>query len=219
MQHLTLDTVEHWPAGPIRGSLIFLHGLGDTGFGFASVAPQLGLPGIRMVFPHAPVRPVTVNGGHEMPSWYDIRGFDRSPDRESAEDVVASAAQVEALIERERERGVPRSRVVLGGFSQGAALALYVGLRQREPLAGILALSGYLVVEDRLDAEVGDRSAPVWFGHGTRDEVVVHAWGRHAYDRVTRLGCATSWQEWPMGHEVNAEELRGLRAFLADRLG
>ncbi|MCA9492554.1 MAG: carboxylesterase [Myxococcales bacterium] len=198
--------------------MIWLHGLGADGFDFAPLAPRLDLPGVRMVFPHAPVRPVTVNAGYEMPSWYDIRSMDRVPERECAEDVVASAAIVEDLIAREVEAGTPPSRIVLAGFSQGAAMSLHVGLRRAEPLAGLLVLSGYLVLEDRLEQELGDTSVPLWFGHGLQDEVVPHAGGRHAFERVQQLGFQAEWHEWPMGHEVCAEELRGLRAFLAARL-
>ncbi|MCB9695354.1 MAG: carboxylesterase [Alphaproteobacteria bacterium] len=218
MRPPSLPTVEHVPAGPVKGCVIWLHGLGADGFDFAPLAPRLGLPGIRMVFPHAPIRPVTINAGYEMPSWYDIRSMDRVPERECAEDVVASAEIVEDLIAREVEAGTPASRIVLAGFSQGAAMTLYVGLRRREPLAGLLVLSGYLVLEDRLEHELGDRSVPLWFGHGTNDEVVAHASGRHAYERVRQLGLQAEWHEWSMGHEVCAEELRGLRAFLAARL-
>lgn len=213
-----LTTVEHVPTGPVRGCVIWLHGLGADGFDFAPLAPRLDLPGVRMVFPHAPVRPVTVNGGHAMPSWYDIRSLDRVPDRESEPDVIASAAVVEELIAREVEAGTPPSRIVLAGFSQGAALTLYVGLRRRVPLAGLLVLSGYLVVERSLDAGAGDRSVPLWFGHGLHDDVVPCTAGREAFERARRLGFRADWSEWPMGHEVCAEELRGLRGFLDRQL-
>lgn len=215
-----LPALVHEPAVPATAAVIWLHGLGADGSDFAPVVPHLGLDDVRFVFPHAPAMPVTVNGGYVMPSWYDIRTLDRVPDREDADHVRISADRVRALIAREVARGVPEERVVLAGFSQGAALALYTGLRHPRPLAGLICLSGYLVVEDTLEREASDagRGATVLFGHGTEDDVVIVAAGRLAHDRVRALGASTEWHDWPMGHGVSPEEIGVVRRWLHGRL-
>jgi phospholipase/carboxylesterase len=216
-----LPCLERSPTAPVDSAIIWLHGLGADGHDFAPLVPQLSLPTTRYVFPHAPHQPVTINGGYVMPSWYDICSLDHSDaDREDPVGVRSAASWIEALVSREIERGVPSSRIVLAGFSQGGALALHVGLRYPVPLAAILVLSGYLILEDTLDAEASPagRAATVWFGHGTRDDVVPIAGGRDAHHRTTMLGAKTTWQEWHMGHEVCLDEIRALKAFLHARL-
>src|SRR5688500_11867993 len=145
-----LPALVHEPALPARASVIWLHGLGADGSDFAPIVPHMGLDDVRFVFPHAPPMPVTINNGYVMPSWYDIRSCDRVPDREDGDHVRQSADRVRALIAREVSRGVPEERIVLGGFSQGAAMTLYAGLRHPRALAGLVVLSGYLVLEDAL---------------------------------------------------------------------
>lgn len=215
-----LPCLEHEPPTRATGSIVWLHGLGADGYDFAPLVPHFGLPTVRFVFPHAPSEPVTINGGYVMPSWYDIRSLDHSrPDREDPAGVKRSMARVRALIAREVERGVPESRIVLAGFSQGGAMALYTGLRHPTPLLGIVVLSGYLVLDDALDAEAtaAGRSASVWFGHGTEDDVVPIEGGREAHRRTAALGATVSWSHYRMGHSVDGDEIRDLRAWLHRR--
>lgn len=213
-----LQTVEVESREPAEGSVIWLHGLGASGHDFEPVVPFLDLPRIRFVFPHAPQLPVTINAGMVMPAWYDIRSLARGPDRESEEDIRNSARLVQALIEREEERGVPPERIVLAGFSQGAAMALHVGLRQQRPLRGLLILSGYLVLEDSLEAEWEEASAgvPIFCSHGTRDGVVPHAQGRTAFDRIDTGERSARWEEYRMMHEVCPEQLTHIAEWLEE---
>lgn len=203
-------------------SVVWLHGLGADGHDFAPIVPDLvrpGWPPLRFVFPHAPVRPVTVNGGVPMRAWYDIPGFEPGlRDRDTA-GIAASVAQVEALVARERDRGVPASRVMLAGFSQGAAITLAAGLRRREPLAGLVALSGYLPQHDAAIAEAtpAARQQPVFIGHGAQDPVVPQAMGERARDALKGLGMAVEWRSYRMPHSVCAEEIAHLGAWLQAR--
>jgi len=216
-----LDCLEHTPGGVCRAAVIWLHGLGASGYDFAPLVPHLGLSDVRFVFPHAPVAPVTINAGHRMPSWYDIRSLDHSvSDREDVADVKASAAEIRALLDRERSRGIAPDKVVLAGFSQGGAMALYTSLRARSRLAGAIVMSGYVVAESSLDAEVTEagRAVPMWFGHGRNDDMVPMAGGHSAFERVLRLGVTAEWHDYPMAHEVNAAEVADLRRFLQSRL-
>lgn len=213
-----LPTVEIEPAVPATATVIWLHGLGADGHDFEPVVPELGLPpghAIRFVFPHAPRRPVTVNGGFVMRAWYDILGFD-GPVSEDAAGIRASAAQITALIARENARGIPDARIVLAGFSQGAAMALHTGLRHRERLAGLLALSGYLPLAATLAAERSPANAatPVFLAHGEIDAVVRFPRGTATRDWLVQLGWQPEWHDYPIGHEVCWEELRDIGAFL-----
>ena len=205
-------------------SVIWLHGLGADGHDFEPIVAQLrqataGRP-IRFVFPHAPVRPVTVNGGMAMRAWYDIAGFDIARDQDT-EGIAASVAQVDRLIDREIERGVAPARIVLAGFSQGGAVALRCGLARPEPLAGIVALSCYLLEADALDrwsTEAG-RRAPVFMGHGSADPVVPMALGRHAAETLAAAGIDVQWQAWVMQHGVHPDEITAIDRWLDARLG
>ncbi len=204
-------------------SVIWLHGLGADGHDFEPVVPMLGLPqgaAVRFVFPHAPVRPVTLNGGMPMRAWYDIVSLSASRDQDEA-GIAASAAMVEALIERETGRGVPPGRIVVAGFSQGAAMALHAGLRHRERLAGIVALSGYLLLHERLEAEAApaNRDLPLFIGHGTQDPVVACAFGEQSARHLEALGWPVEWRTYPLPHSVSAEELLDIGRFLGARLG
>jgi phospholipase/carboxylesterase len=219
-----LDCVEVDAHGRARGSVIWLHGLGASGHDFEPLVPHLGLPDIRFVFPHAPQLAVTINGGMVMPAWYDIRSISNSPERESEEDIRRSAQLVEALIAAEEERGVPPERIVLAGFSQGAAMALHVGLRQERPLLGLLVLSGYLVLEHsaRLGgpgAEWTQESAavPVFCSHGTRDGLVLCAKGRAAFERLSSDARVARWEDYRMMHEVCPEQIADIASWLAER--
>ncbi len=217
-----LRCVEVEPDGPAAASVIWLHGLGADGHDFEPIVPSLGLPRdrrVRFVFPNAPRRAVTINMGLIMPAWYDIRGDDVRRD-EDVSGVRQSAAQVEALLAREVERGVAKDRIVLAGFSQGGAIALHVGLRQPEPLAGLAALSTYLVCEDTLDAEAtpAGRGLPVFQAHGTLDPMVAFDRGQAACERLRQLGCDVTWRTYAMGHEVCPEEIADIGAWLSARL-
>jgi phospholipase/carboxylesterase len=181
---------------------------------------SLGAPAARYVFPHAPMMPVTINNGFVMRAWYDIRTADLAH-REDEQTIRASQRAVEELIGREVQRGIPRARIVLAGFSQGAAITLQAGLRQAEPLAGLVALSGYLPLADRLAAEghPGSARVPVLMAHGTDDPVVPVARAIYSRDLLASLGYGVDWHEYPMPHSVCAEELEAIAAFLRQRLG
>jgi phospholipase/carboxylesterase len=203
------------PAEPATAAVIWLHGLGADGHDFEPIVPQLHLTRTRFVFPHAPAMPVTINGGWVMPSWYDIRSMGRGPGRENEEHIRASATRIGALIEDQIAAGVPADHIVLAGFSQGAAMALHVGLRYPSRLGGILALSGYLVVEETLEAEASPANAatPVFVGHGDIDDVVPVDAGRRAWERV-RAGRDARWSTWRMGHEVCGPEIDAVARWL-----
>jgi phospholipase/carboxylesterase len=174
---------------------------------------------VRFVFPHAPRRAVTINQGFVMPAWYDIRALDLDRDADE-EGIRESAAQVSARIDHERARGVPASRLVLAGFSQGGAIALHVALRHPEPLAGVIALSTYLVLADTLERERSEanRHIPIFHAHGRHDPMVPYAHGVAAAERLRRLGYAVESRTYPMGHEVSPAEILDLGAWLRERL-
>jgi phospholipase/carboxylesterase len=216
-----LPAVEHETAASPRYSVIWLHGLGADGHDFAPIVPELvavDWPALRFVFPHAPVQPVTVNGGMPMRAWYDIVGFDLLARQDEA-GVRASIAAVEALIARENERGVPAERIVLAGFSQGGAIALAAGLRHAKRLAGIVALSTYLPIADTLAAErsAANADVPIFQAHGTFDPVVIPPRGSDSRDLLQRLGYHVEWHDYPMAHAVCAEEIADLRTWLGRR--
>jgi len=198
-------------------ALVWLHGLGADGFDFLPIVPELALPcATRFVFPHAPVRPVTINGGAPMRAWYDIYSFGPGGLEDEA-GVRASAAKLEALVAREAERGIARERIVVAGFSQGGAIALHAGLRSVEPLGGILALSTYLPLSGRLAAERSAASAalPIFMAHGRQDPVVGLALADRSRDVLARLGYAFDWHTYEMGHSVCAAEITDIGTWLA----
>lgn len=217
-----LSCVEIEPAGPTRASVVWLHGLGADGHDFEPIVPHLGVDdlGIRFVFPHAPRRGVTINMGLLMPAWYDIRdlGFRRDYD---ARGVRESCEQVSALLAGEVSRGIPTQRIVLAGFSQGGAIALHLGLRYRETLAGIVGLSTYLLDPEGADTEAAEanRETPILLAHGTHDPMVPFAAGRAARDRLVELGRDVRWHEYRMEHQVVLEEIEVVGGFLRERLG
>ncbi|RAN83125.1 carboxylesterase [Bacillus sp. SRB_336] len=219
---MTLPTVEHETAANPRYSILWLHGLGADGNDFAPIVPALvdpAWPPLRFVFPHAPVRPVTINNGMSMRAWYDIAAFDLNARQDEA-GMRASIGEVETLIEREHGRGVPSERILLAGFSQGGAIALAAGLRHPQKLAGIIALSTYLPLHAAL---AGERSAanaatPIFWGHGSVDPVVVLQRGVDSRDLLQSLGYALEWHTYPMAHAVCPEEIGDLRHWLAQRL-
>jgi phospholipase/carboxylesterase len=219
---MTLDALELETAPEPTASIIVLHGLGADGNDFVPICDELELSAVgpvRFVFPHAPVRAVTVNGGMPMRAWYDILGTDIAR-REDEAGLRASLAQVSALIERERSRGIPAARIVLMGFSQGCAMTLLTGLRHGERLAGLVGLSGYLplaasTAADRSDANAG---LPIFLAHGRMDPVIALARATESRDLLKSLGYAVEWHEYPMPHSVCAEEIADLNRWLLERL-
>lgn len=213
-----LQTVEVQTGAEPNSSIIWLHGLGADGHDFEPIVPELRLPPglpVRFVFPHAPVRPVTLNNGYPMRAWFDIVkiGLQQPRDRTGME---ASRQAIESLIARENERGIPSSRIVLAGFSQGGAVALYVGLQQPERLAGIMALSTYLPAGEGVDFVSAPANAltPIFYGHGTQDPIVPLLLGQHTRDWLTAQGRPITWHTYPMPHSVSAEEILHIRAWL-----
>jgi phospholipase/carboxylesterase len=216
-----LPAVEINPQGTAVATVLWLHGLGADGHDFEGIVPLLDLPEVRFVFPHAPKRPVTVNGGFVMPAWYDIRTLgDGKQELEDEPGIRESARAIETLIARESERGVPPSRVVTAGFSQGGALALHVGSRYREALMGIMVLSAYEVLSDtrRDETLAANRMTPILFCHGTYDATVPIAAGREAYAGAAAPGRPAEWHEFPIAHEVSPEEIEVIARWLQERV-
>jgi phospholipase/carboxylesterase len=212
------DPVEVEPRAPADAAVILLHGLGADGHDFESLVPELRLPAspsVRFVFPHAPIRPVTINGGYRMRAWYDIAGLDRrAPQDERG--IRESAASLRALVAREHERGIPSDRIVLAGFSQGGAIALFTGLREPERLAGILALSTYLPLGERLaeEAHPANAAVPIFMAHGTLDPMIPLALAEGSRDLLAAGGHDVEFRTYPMPHSVSAEEVADVRAWL-----
>ena len=202
-------------------SVIWLHGLGADGHDFEPIVPALALPfAVRYVFPHAPVRPVSLNGGWPMRAWFDLGAIDPSAQLDRA-GIDASTAAVAALIAREVERGSPHQCIVLAGFSQGGAIALHAGLRQPEPLAGIVALSTFLPAAETLpdEASEANHATPILMVHGTLDAVVPEGFGAASRDVLLEFGHPVEWHSFPIAHTVCDEEIALVRAFFARVLG
>ena len=213
-----LDAVEIETGRQPTGAVIWLHGLGADGHDFAPIVPQLVSPNeraLRFVFPHAPVRPVTLNGGMPMRAWYDILNLDRRAPQDEA-GIRASAASVDELIRRENQRGIPTQRIVLGGFSQGGAISLFAGPRYPEKLAGIMGLSCYMLLEDLLPAERTrvNFQTPVFLAHGTQDPVVDIRRGTEAKQLLEAGGYPVEWHTYPMPHSVCPQEADDIAAWL-----
>ncbi|ABG38876.1 Carboxylesterase [Paraglaciecola sp. T6c] len=221
MSDNNLEYVEVNPSQPHSAVVIWLHGLGDSGNGFAPIVPELKIPDalpIRFVFPHAPVRPITVNNNMEMRAWYDIASldFNHRADRVGVEE---SAKQVEALIDAEIANGTPAERIVLAGFSQGGVIALHLGTRINKKLAGIMALSTYMCEPETLASEASDanKSTPILMAHGQQDNVVPVFMGNAAYKVLEENGYPVTWQDYPMQHSVCLEEINHISAWLQAR--
>jgi phospholipase/carboxylesterase len=216
-----LETLEIATGDSPELSIIWLHGLGADGHDFEPIVPELRLPfAARFVFPHAPVRPVTINQGFRMRAWFDIADLAIGA-REDEAGLRASGGAIESLIAREIERGVPARSIVLAGFSQGGAVALHVALRHSERLAGVLALSTFLMLADSLERERSPANAdlPILLAHGSADPVVPLAYAQWSRDRLIESGCAPDWRVYPMGHGVCGEEVRDVALWLAERRG
>ena len=213
-----LEAVYLEAPGKHRASVIWLHGLGADGNDFVPIVPELGLPedhGIRFIFPHAPVRPVTLNGGMAMRAWYDILSLKREglQDEKGMRD---SDRLVRHYVESERGRGIAANKIVLAGFSQGGAIALHTGLRYPQALAGLLALSTYLPLGEKLAAEACDanRSVAILMCHGSFDPVLPCALGEQSRRQLEQQGYPVEWREYPMQHQVCAEEIEEIGIWL-----
>ncbi|NNF39989.1 MAG: carboxylesterase [Woeseiaceae bacterium] len=210
------ETVEVTTGENPGGSVIWLHGLGADGHDFEPIVPELRLPAdvpLRFVFPHAPPRPVTVNGGMSMRAWYDILSLDTAG-RADAAGVRESTALLEALIDREQERGIDAGRIAVAGFSQGGAIAINTVLRSKVRLAGLMALSTYVVLPDEIEAGRGNRDVPVFMAHGSLDPVIPLQWGRQSADALIAAGYNVEWHDYPMAHAVCPQEIADIRSWL-----
>ena len=213
-----LETIEVETAAKPTAAVIWLHGLGADGHDFEPIVPEIvrrGERAWRFVFPNAPVRPVTLNGGMAMRAWYDLKGLDRR----AAEDTAgfrSTDAQIRELIAREAGRGIPSGRVVLAGFSQGAAVSLYTAPRFAQALAGVMALSGYLPAADSLRAErsPANDATPIFMAHGQGDSVLPMSLGTQSRDLLKAEGYAVEWHDYPMAHAVCGDEIADIRKFL-----
>lgn len=202
-------------------AVILLHGLGADGHDFEPIVSEMRLPStaaIRFVFPHAPARPVTINGGMMMPAWYDILGFDRQAQQDEA-GIRASVAFLEQALKSQIDAGIAAERIVLAGFSQGGAVALYTGLTTAQPIAGILALSTYLPLQPAIRDEHRGRGAslPILMVHGEQDPVLALSLAEQSCEFIRSLGYALQWQTYPMPHSVCLEEIRLIRDWLLQR--
>jgi phospholipase/carboxylesterase len=217
-----LETVEIETGDRPRSTVIWLHGLGADGHDFEPVVPHLlwpDAPAIRFVFPHAEVRPVTVNGGMRMRAWYDIVSIDGDRGHDEA-GIHRSVQQTRDLIAREVERGIAPERIVLAGFSQGGAIAIQLALRHQPRLAGLMALSTYLLLKDSLMADREQLQAlPAFMAHGRQDPVVPLAMGEAAAETLRRFGCEVEWHTYPIPHSVSMDEISDIRHWLKARLG
>lgn len=216
-----LQTVEQETGASPQWSVIWLHGLGADGHDFAPIVPELvrpQWPALRFVFPHAPVRPITINNGVPMRGWYDIVGMDfRS--RADMAGVRESMAQLDALIEREIGRGIAADHIFLAGFSQGGAVILSAALARTAPLAGLIALSTYLPDAEAATRVDGGVDVPVFMAHGSSDPVIPQAVAAHSAQVLGALGLQVQWHSYPMAHQVCAEEIDALGDWLQARLG
>ena len=214
-----LETIEAESGPKPVAAIIWLHGLGADGHDFEPIVPELvqrGERAWRFVFPNAPVRPVAINGGMRMRAWYDIKGLDRN----SAEDTAgfqAADGQIRELIGREVTRGIPTSRIVLAGFSQGGAVSLYTLPRLRDKLAGIMALSCYLpgVASFSAERQPANDATPIFMAHGTADATLPMALGLKSRDFLSAQGYSVEWHDYPMAHAVCAAEVADIRRFLS----
>lgn len=222
MSDSQLDGVIQEAPGEHKATIIWLHGLGDSGNGFAPIAPELKLPdslGVKFIFPHAPIRPVTINNGMQMRAWYDIKSMDMES-RADVEGVLESADLVQALIEKEIASGIPANKIFLIGFSQGGVIALHLGARFGQSLAGIVALSTYMCQPQTLASEKHEANAnvPILICHGQQDEVVPLFLGRSAYETLKENGYAVQWKEYVMQHNLCLAEINDISKFLQKHL-
>ena len=215
-----LEHIEIEPAREALASVIWLHGLGADGHDFEPIVAEMGLPEslpVRFIFPHAPVRPITINGGEEMRAWYD---FIPHSETSGGEDIIQSAAEVRLFLEREIERGIAPDRIILAGFSQGGVIALQTGLRYEHRLAGILGLSTYLHDVSSTENELTDANLaiPVMMAHGTMDPMIPIMRAATSRENLIRLGYDVRWFDYPMGHQVCVDEIEEISRFFQEVL-
>ena len=213
LEHIQIETNDNPEI-----AIIWMHGLGADGNDFVPMVRELdltGLPGIRFIFPHAKTMPVTISNGYVMRSWYDISGLEAAR-REDENGLRASQKEIEALIEREKARGIPASRILLAGFSQGCAMAIQTGLRHPETLAGLLCLSGYVPLSEKLATErtEASKATPVFMAHGRYDNVVPFNRAEASRDLLVSLGYELEWHEYAMQHTLCLEEVQHISAWL-----
>jgi phospholipase/carboxylesterase len=221
-QTTLLDRITIEPKTTATSCVIWLHGLGDSGAGFAPVVPLLNLPhyhAVRFIFPHAPEQAVTINNGFLMPAWYDIKNEDLH-NRADMNGVLESECSVQALIQEQIDNGIPASNIVLAGFSQGGVMSLYTGLRFGQTLAGIMALSCYLPIKDQLPTELSNanKNTPILQHHGKADDVVPMSSGKLANELMKNKGYNTQWKTYPMAHSVLPEQLNDIGKWLTECL-
>jgi len=214
---MTLETLEIETGSKPSAAVIWLHGLGADGHDFEPIVPELRLPAslpVRFIFPHAPQRPVTINGGMRMRAWYDILQLGGGPEDEAG--IRASQGSLEGLIATQVRSGIPHNRIVLAGFSQGGAIVLQTALRQREKLAGVMALSTYLPLSQTLAKEhsVENSGLPIFMAHGLFDNMIGIDRAALSRDALLALGYAVEWHEYPMAHSVCPQEIADIAAFL-----
>jgi phospholipase/carboxylesterase len=215
------ETVEITTGAEPSGSVIWLHGLGADGHDFEPIIPELRLPeslSLRFVFPHAPVRPVTLNNGMAMRAWYDIISLDRGGPVDEA-GINDSSALLEALIDRETQRGIDPGRIVVAGFSQGGVIAINTILRSSTRFAGLLALSTWLALPAAIDDHSADTSMPVFMAHGQFDPMIPMQFGRGSADRLIEAGFDVEWHDYPMAHAVCPDEIGDIRTWLLSVYG
>lgn len=219
-----LDYIEIQTGEPCEYTVIWMHGLGASGHDFEPIVPNLELlsrPGVRFMFPHAPVRPITVNGGASMRAWYDISSIDFESREQDADGIRESAEAIEQLIEQEVERGVPTSNIILAGFSQGGAIALFTALYSTHQVGGVLALSTYLPLQPDVLPKIEDkhRLIPIFMAHGTKDDVIALRHGEQSRASLEASGMRIEWQTYSMAHSVSAEEVADVSVWLKRQFG
>jgi phospholipase/carboxylesterase len=217
--HPELSTINIVPTSTHKYSVIWLHGLGADGHDFESIVPSLQLKAeanIHFVFPNAPIQPVTINNHMKMRAWFDILAMSLETHTVDIPGIYQSAALVQGLIQKELDKGISAENIMLAGFSQGGAIALHVGLRYPQRLAGILALSTYLPTIDQLRSEgsVTGKTTPIFMGHGILDSIIAIEAGKLTFDNLTSLGYCIEWHDYLMEHSVCAEEILHMSAFM-----
>lgn len=220
MKTSSLESIELLTGPHPQASIIWLHGLGADGYDFASMAEVLHLPvAVRYIFPHAPVRPITINGGYAMRAWYDVFSHDITEVQDES-GIRASQSLIEELIARERGRGIEPRHIFLAGFSQGGAIVLHTGLRYPERLGGVIALSTYLPLQESLARErnAANIEIPIFMGHGHQDNVIAASTARTSRDLLNALEYSVEWHKYDMPHSVCAEEVADIRDFVSVRL-
>lgn len=218
-----LETIEIKTGNDCQYAVIWLHGLGASGHDFEPIVPELRLPtevGVRFVFPHAPTRPITINGGMPMRGWYDITSLDFSQREQDIAGTQASSQLVGALVEREIDRGIPADHIVLAGFSQGGAIALYHGLTSHHAFAGILALSTYLPIQEQtLSLRTPEnQNTAIFLAHGTYDDVIALQYAEQSRDVLVSNQYSVQWKTYPMPHSVSPEEIQDISAWLQKQI-